>query len=267
MFLPENNFKFVNISVVTFKDKNTNEMFEIACFPNKLFEYFKVKTYAFLEKNKNEILQSEIIFKNITRGEESNKEYLILDKIKDIIEKNKRNDVQTSFSKNFTNFEEINDFKTIQLLDHHLICIKYILDNGYERKGKETAKVEIDRLEREIINMLKDKLTYFGYVFRTEKLKELVKKHHIINPIVSSQKQVGEVMKKLEKLKGIERYKYKITFYNNAEFDKNSDNINNDNLKTIVLPSDKIPEFIQNYKEDGFEYFMEKVEAESEEIC
>lgn len=230
MFLPETNFKLVNVSIVTYKNKETGDMYEVACFPNKLYEYFKNNTFDFLEKNKNEILQSECIYKNIAKGEESNK-------IKELLLELQANGL----------FEEKRN-KNLQ-------CIKYILDNGYERKNKETQKVELYKLEKELVCLLQDKIKYQGSCLTKDKLKEIVNKHHILNTKISVKKQVGEIMKKLENLTGFARVKYKIATYNGKD------------SSSVIVSSEKVPESTQQYEKEGIDFFVSKVEEESEEIC
>ena len=223
MFLPDNNFKFVNLSVVTYKHKETGDVFEVVCFPNKLYEYFKNKRPEFLEEHKNDILQSENVYRNVSKGEISNKNYLI---------------------------ENILGGKKDKLS-----IIKFILDNGYERKDKETARVEFERLEKEILCIVQDKIKYKGDYLNLKKLKEVVQGVYAINANVNVKKQVSEIIKRIEQLPGYSRAEFSIKIFRNREI-----------MSEMVVTSDKMHEIMQKLDEEGVDYSVNKIETESTEI-
>ena len=223
MFLPDNNFKFVNLSVVTYKHKETGDVFEVVCFPNKLYEYFKNKRPEFLEEHKNDILQSENVYRNVSKGEISNKNYLI---------------------------ENILGGKKDKLS-----IIKFILDNGYERKEKDTDRVEFERLEKEILCIVQDKIKYKGDYLNLKKLKEVVQGVYAINANVNVKKQVSEIIKRIEQLPGYSRAEFSIKIFRNREI-----------MSEMVVTSDKMHEIMQKLDEEGVDYSVNKIETESTEI-
>lgn len=247
MFLPENNFKFINLSIITFKYKTYT--YEIACFPNKLFEYYKTPTLDFLLKHRIELLQSENIYKNISKGE-------------------------------LCSVNELNELKKIANIDSvkenniNLYLIQWIINNGYERKNKETKDYEIEQIKMAIANILLTKITYQNKYLTIDQMIKIIKDYHIVD-YKSPKKQAGEIMKQLEMIEGYERCKFKIVIENGLkykQFDQYYFNYfveaNDDNV-TYEVPSNKIPEIVNICIDLKLDYFINKYEEEeeSEEIC
>lgn len=247
MFLPENNFKFINISIITFKHKTYT--YEIACFPNKLFEYYKTPTWNFLFKHRIELLQSENIYKNISKGE--------------LCSANALNEL-----KKIANIDNIEE-KNINL---HLI--QWIINNGYERKNKETKDYELEQMKIIIANMLLTKIKYQNKYLTLEQVIKIIKNYNIVD-YKSPKKQASEIIKQLETVEGYERCKFKIIIKNGLkhnEFDQYYANYfveaNGDDV-TYEVSSDRIPEIINICIDLKLDYFINKdeEEEESEEIC
>ncbi|KAL6121615.1 hypothetical protein NUSPORA_01443 [Nucleospora cyclopteri] len=172
MVLQEVPTKIVNISVLSYKFNNSS--YELAVYPNKLYEYFKHKNI-----NLNQILHTTTVYRNISKGEKCTRQEL----------------------------------KKLQLfIGEENDLIKYILDHGYERKPLQTKAVERQQIEAEIIEIIQKKIKYNGKFVGKEMLREFIRKIYRISEI-NVKKQVSEIIKKLEKI-GFERVKYKVKVIN-----------------------------------------------------
>ncbi|ORD93799.1 SDO1 [Enterospora canceri] len=249
MFLPETNFKFVNISIVTYKLKlNKTLTFEVACYPNKLYEYKQIKTLAFLRDNFQEILQSDVIYKNIAQGEAS-------DGLTELDSK-----IQTE------GYEFSNE-------DKNLIRIKFILDNGYERKDKETTKQENIKVENELVNLIQKKIKYKGEYMTQEALRVEIISMGIISKCSIQKggikKLVSDVMKKLDDKEGFSRVEFIIELWDKENDCRNLTEFKEYQIEENIyrMPSDIMHNFTAYLNENSIDYFIRQEDEESEDIC
>ncbi len=239
MFLPSNNKKFVNISIVTLKINGFK--FELAVYPNKLYEYFNKDGNMDL----NMILHSKIIYKNISRGDECSKsdlEYL-------------QNHIRDKY-------------KIIRNVDDSSELIHFILKNGYERKPSKTKDVEQKMIENQVMDILHNKVMLNKAYLNKNVLLKIVKGMWNFNNSDSAKKQATDIIRKLEKI-GFERVSYIVTVEDADcvgcdEYEKYKTDIKNEYL----LKRDILHNFIKECDLKGIKYsILKHEEVESEEIC
>lgn len=217
MFTPVNIKKLTNVSVVTLK--KYGKRYELAIYPNKLYEYQKGLT-----QDLNEIVQNQTIFKNVSKGEVCKKEDLDL------------------FCKSQ---EEI---------------IKEILDRGHEQKNEATRDRETLMAEREIIDLVRAKVTKGGKFLNPEEMKGWILKVHKISQ-GRIKKQVQEIVSKLEQA-GFERVNFKIE----VDFERVR-GVEGVFLKgdDVFVNSSKFPSFRRHCEENKIPYVVRREEEEEEE--
>ncbi|ORD98740.1 SDO1 [Hepatospora eriocheir] len=221
MFLPSNNKKLVNISIITLKVDNFT--YELAVYPNKLYEYFNDTCTDY-----SEILHNDCIYRNISKGELcSYKEIDYLKKSKNIIDP-----------------------------------IKYILDNGYERKHSKTKEYEIEQIEKEVIEILSSKILYNNSLVDKDTLKTVVRGVYSYN-LMNPKKQVSFIIKKLEEI-GYKRVSFKVDTEKNLDEYKEFEM----NENSYLLKGDVLHYFIEDCDKKNINFTIEKFEeVDSEDIC
>lgn len=223
MFTPLNQKKLVNVSVVTLK--KFGKRYELAVYPNKLYEYQRGITSSL-----SEILQTDTIYRNVSKGE-------------------------------IVSHTDLNLFgKT------HVEIVKEILENGHEQKNRATRAYEQELTERDILNVLKKKVTKDGRYLNENALKEAIYKVHRIHT-GDSKKQSQEILNKLE-MAGFDRVGVKIK----VEVDARIEEFVNEHGRVcdgcVIVKSDRFPEFRELCSKSNVRYSIVRTEEVSdEEIC
>ncbi|KAF9763863.1 Ribosome maturation protein SDO1 [Nosema granulosis] len=217
MFTPLNVKKLTNVSVVTLK--KFGKRYEVAIYPNKLYEYQKKIT-----TNLEEIVQHQTIFRNVSKGEVCSKGDLEL------------------FNKPVPEI------------------IREILERGHEQKNEATRNKEVEMAEKEIVDLVRKKVTKNGKFLSYEAMKNVI--HSKFKISINTKKQAQEIVSKLEK-EGYERINYKIECEEEVDF---QGLIYRDG--EVLISSRDLPEFKKHCKERNIQFVVHqpKEEEESEEI-
>lgn len=250
MLLRVKNKQLTNVSIVTLK--KLDKKYEIAVYPNKIYEYRHDNQVPL-----NTIIHSDIIYKNISTGDVCS-------------------EVDLSYLQKFINKKDVINRTEI---------IHYILMNGYEQKAHETFTHELDQIEKQIVDMVQPKVTYNNSYVSTETLLGFIKKVWNIKNI-DPKKQISGIIKKLEEI-GFERVSFKVKvddldivdFYKNCYLDNSEINYNEVMKKLAlkginyvdefyIVKSDVLPEFIDYCESKHLKYVIGKnEEVVEEEIC
>ncbi|KAH9410891.1 Shwachman-Bodian-Diamond syndrome-like protein [Ordospora pajunii] len=224
MFTPQNQKKLVNVCVIALR--KYGRRYELAVYPNKLYEYRNGITAC-----TNEILQTSTVYRNVSKGEIAGQDDLSM------------------FGK------------------PHDEIVKEILDNGHEQKNEATRIYEQERTEREILEIVRRKVTKDGKHVSMNALRDAMSRVHNVH-IGDSKKQAQEVVAKLERL-GYGRVGMRIAV-----------DLNNSNLKRfvdengevcdahVVLRSNYFPAFKKICDSEDVRYIVVRNEdPDDEEIC
>lgn len=237
MFLPENQKKLTNVSIVTLK--KFNKKFELAVYPNKLYEYHKNHNIPLLT-----ILHSDKIYKSVATGEECSENDLLL----------LRNSIN-------------NDKSNVNSTD----IIHFILQNGYEQKSYATSQHELENIEKQIVELIQNKVLYNNSYISKEQLCSFIKKVWVIKNL-EPKKQIGGIIKKLVEI-GFERVSFKVEVIS-KNFENFDEKILDKKLEFkkdgsfFIVKSDVLPEFVEFCESKGFNCIVTKNEiVEEEEIC
>ncbi|AFM98858.1 putative exosome subunit [Encephalitozoon hellem ATCC 50504] len=148
----------------------------------------------------------------------------------------------------------------------HEEIVREILDNGHEQKSEATRIYEQEKTEREIIEILRNKVTKEGRHLNEASLREAINKVHNIY-IGNSKKQSQEVLAKLEKM-GFDRVGIKVSVDMNGkvtDFVRKNGEIHDG---YVVIRSECFPKFKEMCKEEKVNYLiLRREEPEDEEIC
>lgn len=247
MLLRVKNKQLTNVSVITLK--RGDKKFEVAVYPNKLYEY-KHDPSVLLST----IIHSEIIYKNISKGDICPESDLLI--LQDLVF-NKENS-HTKLNK--------------------IALIHYILSNGHEQKAIETSSYELETIEKQILEMVQGKVMYNGRYMTSSILLDFIKKVWNIKNM-DPKKQVSGIIKKLEEI-GFERVTFKLKaditdlngFY---EYYKlvNDEAIEDTSVVYlqdghVVVRSDILPDIIDYCEENNMKYVINKNDDFIEEdIC
>lgn len=202
--------------------KQWGRKYEVAVYPNKLYEYRQDPSTPL-----STILHTDQIYKNMATG-----------------------DLCSSL-----------DLAPFQMDDRESI-IKCILDNGHEQKAHATSQYELETVERQIVEMVQNKVLYNGHYVPAETLLGFIRGVWDIrgsNP----KKQISSIIRRLEEI-GFERISYRI------KCDTSRINFQDVQLTDdgVIVKSDLLPEFLSYCDDESIQYVVEKnEEAESEEIC
>jgi ribosome maturation protein SDO1 len=234
MFLPENQKKLTNVSIITLK--KFGKKFEIAVYPNKLYEYRHNPAVPL-----DSILHSEAIYKNLSVGDLASESDL------ESFPSQKRDDI-----------------------------IRYIIDNGHEQKAINTNLHELDYIEKQILEIIQNKVKFNNSYISKDILAKFVKSVWNIKNI-PAKKQIKGIIKKLEEI-GFERVKVRVKADLDAAEDfkayylsindciKEGDFSINDGL--LVLKSDILQDFISYADLNEIKYvIIPNEEGLEEEIC
>jgi len=157
MIVREGQKKLTNVCIITLrKDKRT---FELAVYPNKLFEYRNDPSVPL-----EEILHTNTIYKNISTGE-------------------------VASEKDLEVFGRSSDSGRNSASD---CIIREILDQGREQKAHETSKHELESIEKQIVDMVQTKVTYNGMYVSKDILEGFIKQVWSVKN-QSTKKQAGGV--------------------------------------------------------------------------
>lgn len=218
------NKQLTNVSIVTLK--KFGKKYELAVFPNKLYEYRHNSSVPL-----DTILHSENIYRNISAGDVCSEADLKL-------------------------------FSSGGGAMCRADILHYILQNGYEQKAQQTSAHELSNVEKQIVDLLQNKVKYNGSYVSKETLLEFVKKVWNIRNS-DPKKQVSGIIRKLEEL-GFERVTFKVKVdVSQVEFEnaiKEEDG--------VVVKSDVLPEFMDYCEGKQLKYVViRNEEAIEEEIC
>ncbi|ELA42523.1 uncharacterized protein VICG_00275 [Vittaforma corneae ATCC 50505] len=249
MFLPENQKKLTNVSIVALK--KFDRKYEIAVYPNKLYEYrhnCKIPLSA--------ILHSENIYRNVSTGEVCSESDLAL--------------FYSSESSDVDRGNSDKGFSDNRIRNKHDI-IHFILQNGHEQKHSTTYQHELSNIERQIVDLIQSKVLYNNsYVSKEHLLTFIRKVWNIKNS--DPKKQVSGIIKKLEEI-GFERVTFKVQIIDDAQNrGTNLDFHGFENVKKVpdgfIVKSDSLPEFIEHCESMGLKCIITRnEEVEEEEIC
>lgn len=216
--------QLTNVSIVTLK--RFGRRYELAVFPNKLYEYRHNSSVPL-----DTILHSENIYRNISTGDVCSEADLRLFPSKS----------------GATSKTEI---------------LHYILQNGHEQKAQQTSTHELGNVEKQIVDLLQNKVRYSGSYVSKEILQEFVKKVWNIRNS-DPKKQVSGIIRKLEEV-GFERVTFKVRVdVSQIEFE-NAIKVDDG----VVVKSDVLPEFMDYCERKQLKYVvMRNEEAVEEEIC
>ncbi|KAM0672978.1 hypothetical protein GVAV_003553 [Gurleya vavrai] len=227
MFTPENIKKLTNVSIITYK-KN-NKKFELALYPNKLIEYRNNNSIPLIQ-----ILHTFTIFKDVSKGEVSNK-----------------NDLKECF-KNLRN-EDI---------------IYEILQFGNERVSEKTRDYLNDKRETEFVSIVMEKVTEDGRFMNPERIKKLMKlKSFKIDAKKDVKVQANEFIKNLCEDHTFKKVAMRIEVFNDELNEKYKIFFEKD--KKIIYVDGEDFFGLKNYcKDNKFRYvILQNEEIEEEEIC
>lgn len=212
MFTPQNIKKLTNVSIIVYK--TGSKKFELALYPNKLYDY-KNK----LTNNLSEILHTYQIFKDVSKGQIANKK-----------------EIETVFGKKKE--DEI---------------IKFILENGVEKKSEKTRNYELEKKENEIVNIISKKLIYENKLMNIDVIKTLLRKFNCKIDMKKESKVLAN-----EFIKAI---------LNDDAYDVLPMKIAVDN-KIVYIKSKEFNTFKEDCEKRGVSYFIKQDdEIEEEEIC
>jgi len=250
MLLRTKNKQLTNVNIVTLK--KLDRRYEVAIYPNKLYEYRHNNAISL-----DGIIHSDIIYKNISTG--------------DICSETDLNLLRSAI--NSSNIE-----KSLSVSDKDEL-IRYILMNGHEQKAHETSMHELSSIEKQIVEIVQNKVTYNGIYVPKEILLGFIKKVWNIKN-TDPKKQASSIIKKLEEI-GFERISFKVKvslleISDFLEYAKVSCKINEASLRSsisqaddgVLVKSDLLPDFIEYCETKGLKYVLSKNEGvEEEEIC
>ncbi|CAD26465.1 similarity to HYPOTHETICAL PROTEINS of the UPF0023 family [Encephalitozoon cuniculi GB-M1] len=223
MFTPLNQKKLVNVSIVTLK--KFGRRYELAVYPNKLYEYRNG-----MRTPLSEILQTDTIYRSVSKGEIARQGDLDL------------------------------------FCRTHEEIVREILDCGYEQKSEATRVYEQEKTEREIVQILRNKVTRGGRHLSEASLREAIGKVHNIY-VGNSKKQSQEILSKLEKM-GFDRVGVRVSVEMSdkvAEFVKQNGEIHDG---YVMIRSDCFPRFKDMCEKEKVRYLiLRREEPEDEEIC
>lgn len=247
MFLPENQKKLTNVSVVTLK--KFGRKYELAVYPNKLYEYrHDSKTPL------STILHSENIYRNVSTGEVCSDSDLALFYDSESVEVDRSNKGGSS-----------------PCIRNKTDIVHFILQNGHEQKHSTTYQHELLNVERQIVDLIQSKVLYNNSYVSKEHLLAFIRKVWNIKN-TDPKKQVSGIIKKLEEI-GFERVTFKVQIIDDtqnrvAELDFHGSG----NVKRVpdgfIVKSDVLPEFIEQCESMGLKCIVTRnEEVEEEEIC
>lgn len=216
--------QLTNVSIVTLK--KFGRRYELAVLPNKLYEYRHNASVPL-----GTILHSENIYKSISTGDVCSEADLRL---------------FSSGTSVMTNTE----------------IIHCILQNGYEQKAQQTSAHEMDNVEKQICDMLQNKVKYNGSYVSKEILQEFVRKVWNIKN-ADAKKQVCGIIRKLEQI-GFERVSFRVKVDVSEVDFENATKLDDG----VIVKSDVLPEFMEYCEGKGLKYVVVKnEEAVEEDIC
>lgn len=140
--------------------------------------------------------------------------------------------------------------------------LKYILSNGHEQKSQITTNHELEQIEKQIVDLVQNKVKYNGIYLPKEMLLKFIKSVSNVKNI-PAKKQVSHIIKKLEEI-GFERVNFKI------KCDLTKINFENATISEnfLIVKSDVLPDFISYAEANDIKYVIIKnEEVEEEEIC
>lgn len=267
MFLPENQKKLTNISIVSLR--RASRKYELAVFPNKLYEYRRNPSVPL-----GTVLQSPVIFKNVGTGELCSQRELQL-----LYSETCRHDSNSDNSS--TKDNSITEDKILEKIT------RKILDEGHEQKAIETSLYELASVEKQLVDLVHEKVLLRGAHVPKELLERDIRSvWNIRNGEV--RRQVGGVIKKLVEI-GYDRVSYVVTVMsldngnikrlfdhlascisdNNSTHSACNDNKYNaaDNSISLTVKSDVLPDVLEICEKNGLKFFVyREEEAESEEL-
>lgn len=134
MFTPENIKKLTNVSIVSLKTRD--HRFELALFPNKFYEY-----QHNLERDLEKILHTDVIFKDVSKGQIAAKDTIA------------------------------HEFPKMA----HESVVRFILTHGVEKKSEKTRLYELNKKEREIAVVVSKKVLFEGRNLSSERAVDVMK--------------------------------------------------------------------------------------------
>ncbi|KAI5154190.1 ribosome maturation protein SDO1 [Enteropsectra breve] len=164
--------RLTNVSIVSLK--RNDRRYELAVYPNKLYEYQNNRDVPL-----SEILHSDTIFRNAMSG--------------DVISSEDRNALLAEISKDNSGSDAL---------------IHYILQQGREQKPKETAQHELENTERQLVDLVQKKVKYNGSFVTKELLAGFIRKVYDVKN-GNAKKQLALVTKRLVEM-GFERIRYRV---------------------------------------------------------
>lgn len=208
MFTPENIKKLTNVSIVTYKTGDTK--FELAIYPNTLFDYKKGLI------KKEVMLHTDTVFSDVKKG-------LIAP----------QSTLRTHFKKH-TQDE----------------TVEYILKNGSEKINDKSRNIEIERRENEICNIVASKMLYKKKKLTHEAIKQLIKSiGYNIDYKRCAKIQANEICKALDSKLDCEKMKIRVQFTNGVieemdgtQFMMKKEEWKRDNVSYTVKYDDEVEE-------------------------
>lgn len=224
MLVRERQKKLTNVCTVTLK--KFNRKYEIAVYPNKLFEYRHDQTVPLTS-----IMHTPQIYRSVTAGDIASEQDLALFGLPR---------------------EEI---------------IGQILQNGHEQKAQATSQYELENAEKQIVDMVQNKVTYNGSYVQGDVLLKFIRRVWDVRP-TDVKKQMSGIIRKLEEI-GFERISYKVRCSIDeagaAELEAHGAQFVDGH---VIVKSDVLPELVAYCDSNSIAYvIMRNEEVESEEIC
>lgn len=208
MFTPENIKKLTNVSIVTYKTSDTK--FEVAIYPNTLFDYKKGLV------NKDKILHTDTVFIDVKKGKIASQQML-----------------KTHF-KNKPKGE----------------IIDIILNNGSEKINDKSRNLEIERKENEICAIIANKMLFKNKKLNLATAKQLLKSiEYSVDYKKSAKVQANEICKVLALRPDCEIIKIKVQFENGkivemdgVEFATKKDEWKHNNIHFTIKYDEEVEE-------------------------
>lgn len=176
---PTNQQRLTNVAIV--RMKKCGQRFEIACYKNKVISYREK-----IEKDIDEVLQTPVVFVNVSKGQVAKKEDLI---------------------------------KCFQT-DDHLKCCLEILDKGELQVSEKERQHQLESTFKDIANIIADKCVNpeTRRPYPVGMIEKAMKQVHVsVKPNRTSKQQALEIIPQLKKVIQIERAQMKLQVLTNKK--------------------------------------------------